>query len=48
MDERLLFASALNLAQPWYVSGTRFDAQARSLTILIDFTAGSRFAHPAA
>jgi transposase len=48
VDEKLLFASALNLAKPWYVSGTRFDAATRSLTISIDFTAGSRFGHPAA
>ena len=39
-----LFEAALGIAAPWYVAGTDFDAQARTLTIRVDFKAGSRFA----
>jgi len=39
-----LFEAALGMAAPWYVAGTDFDAQARTLTIRVDFKAGSRFA----
>ncbi len=41
-----LFESALGIAPPWYVQGVEFDEQARTLTIHIDFVAGSRFTHP--
>ena len=41
-----LFEAALGIAAPWYVAGTDFDAQARTLTIRVDFKAGSRFAVP--
>ena len=43
-----LFEAALGIAQPWYVQGVDFDAAKKTLTIVIDFTAGSRFAHPGA
>lgn len=39
-----LFEAALGLSSPWYVVGTDFDAAARTLTIRVDFPAGSRFA----
>ena len=39
-----LFA-ALGVSAPWYVQGVDFDAASKMLTIVIDFTAGSRFAH---
>ncbi len=45
MTEKL-FESALGIEAPWYVSEARFDAPARTLTIRIDFRAGSRFALP--
>ena len=41
-----LFEAALGIAAPWYVAATDFDAQARTLTIRVDFKAGSRFAVP--
>ncbi len=43
-----LFAAALGISEPWYVRGVDFDAAQKSLTIDLDFTAGSRFAHPEA
>ena len=45
MTERL-FETALGLSAPWYVAGTDFNVQARTLTIRVDFTPGSRFAVP--
>jgi transposase len=47
MTEKL-FEAALGVASPWYVAGTDFDATARTLTIRVDFSAGSRFAIPGA
>jgi transposase len=41
-----LFEMALGIGSPWYVAGADFNAQARTLTIRVDFTAGSRFAVP--
>jgi len=41
-----LFEAALGIAEPWYVQGVDFDAGKKTLTIGIDFVAGSRFAHP--
>ena len=41
-----LFEAALGLAEPWYVQSVDFDAAAKTLTIKIDFVAGSRFPHP--
>jgi transposase len=43
MTEKL-FETALGIGTPWYVAGADFNAQARTLTIRVDFTAGSRFA----
>lgn len=41
-----LFEMALGIGAPWYVAGTDFNAQARTLTIRVDFGAGTRFAMP--
>jgi transposase len=38
-----LFETALGISTPWYVVATNFNAQARTLTIEVDFAAGSRF-----
>lgn len=43
-----LFEAALGVTSPWFVQGVDFDAAKKTLTIVIDFAAGSRFAHPAA
>lgn len=39
-----LFETALGIGAPWYVAGADFNAQARTLTIRVDFAPGSRFA----
>lgn len=39
-----LFEAALGVSAPWQVTGTDFDTAARTLTIRVDFIAGSRFA----
>jgi len=41
-----LFETALGVEDPWYVKGVDFDAARKTLTIVIDFVAGSRFEHP--
>ena len=41
-----LFEAALGVVEPWHVHGVQFDAASKSLTIVIDFVAGSRFGHP--
>ena len=46
MKSEALFEAALGVSSPWYVRGSRFDAEARTLTIGVDFRAGSRFSHP--
>ncbi|HSD97547.1 MAG TPA: ISL3 family transposase [Sulfuricaulis sp.] len=43
MNDRL-FETALGIAEPWHVTSVDLDATAKTLTIGIDFTAGSRFA----
>jgi transposase len=43
MNDRL-FEAALGIAEPWHVASVDLDAEAKTLTIGIDFTAGSRFA----
>jgi len=43
-----LFEAPLGISDPWYVQGVDFDAAGKTLTIAIDFVAGSRFAHPEA
>lgn len=47
MSEKV-FETALGIGAPWFVNGVDFDAAARTLTINIDFVAGSRFACPGA
>ena len=41
-----LFEMALGIGAPWYVAGTEFNAEARTLTIRVDFKAGTRFSVP--
>jgi transposase len=41
-----IFEAALGIANPWYIKGVEFDAEQKSLSIHIDFIAGSRFAYP--
>lgn len=38
-----LFESALGITDPWFIKSVKFDEAAKTLTILIDFKAGSRF-----
>jgi transposase len=38
-----LFEAALGIAAPWYVRGIDFDVAAKTLTISVDFIAGTRF-----
>jgi len=45
MTEKL-FETALGIGAPWFVAGADFNAQARTLTIRVDFAAGTRFAAP--
>ena len=46
MAEVKLFEAALGIEAPWFVRDVAFDAKARTLTIAVDFTPGSRFGHP--
>jgi transposase len=41
-----LFEAALGIASPWYINGVDFDVATKSLTLNVDFVAGSRFAVP--
>jgi transposase len=41
-----LFEAALGIAKPWYVNGVDFDAAKKTLTINVDFVAGTRFPVP--
>jgi transposase len=41
-----LFEAALGISEPWYIQGVDFDVARKSLTIGVDFIAGSRFAVP--
>lgn len=41
-----LFEAALGVSDPWFVREVDFSAQTKTLTIQIDFVAGSRFSHP--
>jgi transposase len=45
MTEKL-FETALGISAPWFVAGTDFNMQARTLTIRVDFAPGSHFAIP--
>ena len=38
-----LFEAALGIAPPWTVASVEFDEETKTLTVLIDFKAGSRF-----
>jgi transposase len=38
-----LFEAALGIAKPWYVNGVDFDPTEKTLTISVDFVAGTRF-----
>ncbi len=44
--EAELFAAALGLQSPWYVSGLHFSASKKRLDINIDFEAGGLFPCP--
>ena len=41
-----LFEAALGIAEPWFIQGVGFDMAKKTLTIGVDFIAGSRFAVP--
>ena len=41
-----LFEAALGIASPWYINGVAFDAAKKTLSIAVDFVAGSRFTVP--
>jgi transposase len=41
-----LFETALGIVEPWFIQGVDFDAGKKTLTIGVDFIAGSRFAVP--
>ena len=43
-----IFEAALGIVNPWYIKGVDFDAERKSLSIQIDFIAGSRFPHSGA
>jgi transposase len=38
-----VFEAALGISAPWSVASVNFDEGAKTLTVLIDFAAGSRF-----
>ena len=44
MKETVLFAAALGIETPWFVTTVEFDSAAHTLTIDIDFKRGTRFA----
>src|SRR5690606_11094005 len=46
MQSEQLFEEAMGVNSPWYVGETRFDAEARTLTIQVYFRAGNRFEYP--
>jgi transposase len=39
-----LFEAALGIGSPWYINGTDFDVAKKTLSISVDFVAGTRFA----
>ncbi|NCS66040.1 MAG: ISL3 family transposase [Hydrogenophilales bacterium CG03_land_8_20_14_0_80_62_28] len=41
-----LFEAALGITPPWYINGVEFDVAKKTLSIAVDFIAGSRFAVP--
>lgn len=42
-QEAMLFATAIGLQKPWYISKVDFDAEKRRLDIYVDFEKGSKF-----
>lgn len=46
MQSEKLFEAALGVSEPWYIKEARFDGTVKTLTIAVDFEAGSRFSHP--
>ena len=48
METEQLFEVALGLNAPWFVREMKFDGEAKTLTLSVDFVAGSHFAHGAA
>lgn len=46
MNEKTLFQLALGLVDPWYVSDTKFDTEAKRLDIFLDFKRGHAFPCP--
>jgi transposase len=46
MQDRDLFALALGLSKPWYVSEVEFDPEKKKLELRIDFERGGTFACP--
>lgn len=38
-----IFEAALGIVNPWFIQGVDFDAKPKSLSILNDFVAGSRY-----
>ena len=46
MHSEQLFEVALGVGTPWYVREAKFDPDAGTLTIRVDFRPGSRFNHP--
>lgn len=45
MQAEQLLETALGVSAPWFVAETKFDSEARTLTVKVDFHKGSRFAH---
>lgn len=41
-----LFEAALGITSPWYINGVEFDMAKKTLSLAVDFIAGSRFAVP--
>ena len=46
MHSEQLFEAALGVSAPWYVREAKFDPDAGTLAIRVDFRPGSRFNHP--
>ena len=46
MQDRDLFALALGLSKPWYVSSVEFEPEEKRLDLRIDFESGGTFACP--
>ena len=46
MNENIIFQLALGFVDPWYVSDTKFDTEAKRLDIFLDFKRGHAFPCP--